>query len=109
MISFAGFEPFIRCEGQASIVLSVRAVEPALDLKRARLDGSIVDAFEHRLRELAAGHWSGFSATFARVVLEIDPAGRDVLAEIDRFLREFSEQASTLADAADEAVADAGR
>lgn len=74
MRSFASFEQFIRHGGQASSVLSFRAAEPVLELKRARLDRSIADAFEHRLRDLAAENWSEISASFARVGIVFDPA-----------------------------------
>lgn len=107
MSSFASFEQFIRHGGQASIVLSFRAADPMLELKRARPDGAIVNAFENRLHELAAENWSEISASFARAGIEIDQAARDVEAEVGRFTQEYSERASALADADYEAVADA--
>ena len=54
MSSFVSFGQFIRHGGQASIILSLRAVEPSLELKQSPLDPATVDALEQRLRELAA-------------------------------------------------------
>jgi SPP1 gp7 family putative phage head morphogenesis protein len=107
MSSFASFEQFIRHGGQASIVLSFRATEPVLELKQVRLDGATVDAFEHRLHELAAENWSNIATALARGGAEIDPDAQDVEAEVGRFTQDFSEQASVLADTDDDAVAQA--
>ena len=46
MSSFVSFSQFIRHGGQASIILSLRAVEPSLKLKQSPLDPATVDAFE---------------------------------------------------------------
>lgn len=66
MGSFASFSQFIRHGGQASIILRLRPVEPLLELKQSSPDPASVDAFEQRLRELAAENWSGIAAAFLR-------------------------------------------
>jgi hypothetical protein len=74
MRSFVSFSEFIRDGVQASIVLSLLPVERSLELKQSSLAPANLDAFEQRLRELAAENWAGIAAAFHRVGIGTDPA-----------------------------------
>ena len=63
MSSFVSFGQFIRHGGQASVILSLRAAEPPLELKQSPLDRAAVDSFGLRLRDLAAENCSGIIST----------------------------------------------
>ncbi len=107
MSSFASFSQFIRHGGQASIILSLLPVEPSLELKQSSPDQASVDAFEQRLRDLAAENWSGMTAAFARAGIEADPIAEDIEAEIARARAALSEQASVILATSDPSVANA--
>jgi SPP1 gp7 family putative phage head morphogenesis protein len=107
MSSFVSFNQFVRHGGHATIVLSLRAIEPAMELKQARLDSTVTDAFEQRLRELAAENWSVLTGAFARAGLVADPTVEDVETEISRGRADFSTQASAIMATTDPSVADA--
>jgi SPP1 gp7 family putative phage head morphogenesis protein len=55
-----------------------------------------VDAFEQRLRELAAENWSGITAALWRAGIEADPAAEDIEAEIGQARATYSDQASAI-------------
>ena len=107
MSSFASFSQFIRHGGQASIILSLLPVEPSLELKQSSPDPASVDAFEHRLRELAAENWFGLAAALRRVGIEADPAAEDIEAEIGQARQTYSYQASAILPAGDPSVSEA--
>ena len=107
MSSFVSFSQFIRHGGQASFVLSLCATELPLDLKQSPLDSTAADAFEQRLRDLAAENWSGMTVAFARAGTDADPIAEDIEAEVVRARAAFSEQASAILAAADRSVANA--
>ncbi len=107
MSSFVSFNQFVRHGGHATIVLGLRAIEPAMELKQARLDSTVTDAFEQRLRELAAENWSALTGAFARAGIVADPTVEDVETEISRERADFSEQASAIMATTDPSVADA--
>lgn len=107
MSSFASFSQFIRHGGQASIILRLRPAEPLLELKQSWPDPSSVDAFEQRLRELAAENWSGIAAAFLRAGLEVDPAAEDIEAEVDQARATYSDQASAILASGDPSVFEA--
>jgi SPP1 gp7 family putative phage head morphogenesis protein len=104
MSSFASFSQFIRHGGQAGIILSLLPVEPSLELKQSSPDLASVDAFEQRLRELAAENWSSIAAAFLRAGIEADPAAEDIEAEVDQALATYSDQASTILASGDPSV-----
>lgn len=105
MSSFVSFNQFVRHGGHATIVLSLRATEPALELEQARLDRTVTDAFEQRLRELAAENWSDLTAAFARANIVADLTVEDVEAEVSRARADFSAQASAIMATTDPSVA----
>jgi len=107
MSSFANFSQFIRHGGQASIILRLRPVEPLLELKQSSPDPASGDAFEQRLRELAAGNWSGIAAAFLRAGMEADPAAEDIEAEVDQARATYSDQASAILASGDPSVFEA--
>uniref|UniRef100_UPI0035AE72FC hypothetical protein n=1 Tax=Paenirhodobacter enshiensis TaxID=1105367 RepID=UPI0035AE72FC len=78
-----------------------------MELKQARLDSTVTDAFEQRLRELAAENWSVLTGAFARAGVVADPTVEDVETEISRERADFSEQASAIMATTDPSVADA--
>jgi SPP1 gp7 family putative phage head morphogenesis protein len=104
---FASFNQFIRYGGQASIILRLRPVEPLLELKQSSPDPAGVDAFEQRLRELAAENWSGIAAAFLRAGLEAYPAAEDIEAEVGQAIATYSDQASTILESGDPFVTEA--
>ena len=107
MSSFGSFNQFIRHGGQASIIRRLRPVEPLLELKQSSPDPASVDAFEQRLRELAAENWSGIAAAFLRAGLEADPAAEDIEAEVGQAIATYSDQASTILESGDPSVTEA--
>jgi SPP1 gp7 family putative phage head morphogenesis protein len=107
MSSFASFSQSIRQGGQASIILTLRAAELPLELKQSPLDRSVADAFEQRLRNLAAENWSGITAAFLRAGIDADPAAEGVEAEVALAQAAFLEQASAILEAGDRAVVEA--
>lgn len=107
MSSFASFSEFIRHGGQASIILSLLPVERSLELKQSSLAAANMDAFEQRLRELAAENWAGIVAAFQRAGIEADPAAEDVEAEVAQALATYSDQASAIMGSGDATVAEA--
>jgi SPP1 gp7 family putative phage head morphogenesis protein len=107
MSSFVSFSQFIRHGGQASIILSLFSAEPSLELKQSPLDPATVDAFEQRLRELAAENWSGIAAALLRAGIEADPAAEDIEAEIAQARAAYSEQASAILASGDPSVSEA--
>lgn len=107
MSSFVSFSQFIRHGGQAGIILSMRAPDPLLELKQSLLDRTAVDAFEQRLRDLAAENWSGITAAFARAGIEADPVAEDIEAEVALAQAAYSEPASAILTAGDPSVAEA--
>ena len=107
MSSFASFSQFIRHGGQASIILSLLPVEPSLELKQSSPDLASVDAFEQRLRELAAENWSSIAAAFLRAGIEADPAAEDIEAEIGQARATYSDQASAILAAGDPSFSEA--
>lgn len=107
MSSFASFSQFIRHGGQASIILSLLPVEPSLELMQSSLVPASADAFEQRLRDLAAESWPGMTAAFARAGIEADPIAEDIEAEIARARAAFSERASVILVTSDLSVANA--
>lgn len=107
MSSFASFSQFICHGGQASIILRLRPVEPLLDLKQSPLDPTSVDAFEQRLRELAAENWFGLAAALRQAGIEADPAAEDIEAEIGKARATYSDQASAILAAGDPSVSEA--
>ncbi|MFN0116028.1 MAG: minor capsid protein, partial [Paracoccaceae bacterium] len=107
MSSFASFSQFIRHGGQASIILSLLPVERPLELKQSLPDPASVDAFEQRLRELAAENWSGLAAALWRAGIEADPAAEDIEAEIGQARATHSGQASAILAAGDPSVYEA--
>ncbi|MCA4926086.1 MAG: hypothetical protein ING92_07915, partial [Rhodobacter sp.] len=76
------------------MTLSLFPVERPLELKQSSLDLASVDAFEQRLRELAAENWSGITAALWRAGIEADPAAEDIEAEIGQARATYSDQAS---------------
>ena len=80
MSSFVSFGQFIRHGGQASIVLNLRAAEPALELKQSLLDSATADEFEQRRRDLAAENWFAIPVAFARAGVEADPNAENIEA-----------------------------
>ena len=107
MSSVASFSQFIRHGGQASIILSLLPVEPLLELKQSSPDLASVDAFEQRLRELAAENWSSIAAAFLRAGIEADPAAEDIEAEIGQARATYSDQASAILAAGDPSFSEA--
>jgi hypothetical protein len=107
MSSFGSFKQFVRHGGQATIVLSLRAIEPAMELKQARLDSSVTDAFEQRLRELAAENWSVLTGALARAGIAADPVAESIETEVASARAMFSEQASAILEIGDPDVAEA--
>lgn len=107
MSSFVSFSEFIRHGGQASIILSLLPVEPSLERKQSSLAATNMDAFEQRLRELAAENWAGIAAAFQRAGIEADPAAGDVEAEVAQALATYSDQASAIMGSGDASVAEA--
>lgn len=107
MSSFGSFKQFVRHGGQASIVLSLRAIEPAMELKQARLDSSVTEAFEQRLRELAAENWSVLTKALARAGIAADPVAESIETEVASARAMFLEQASAILEIGDPAVAEA--
>jgi len=107
MSSFFSFSEFIRHGGQASIILSLLPVEPSLERKQSSLAAANMDAFEQRLRELAAENWAGIAAAFQRAGIEADPAAGDVEAEVAQALATYSDQASAIMGSGDASVAEA--
>ena len=107
MSSFANFSQFIRHGGQASIILSLLPVEPSLELKQSSPDPASVDAFEQRLRELAAENWSGIAAAFLRAYIEADPAIENIEAEVGQALATYSDQVSAILASGDPSVSEA--
>lgn len=107
MSSFVSFSEFIRHGGQASIILSLLPVEPSLERKQSSLAAANMDAFEQRLRELAAENWAGIAAAFQRAGIEADPAAGDVEAEVAQALATYSDQASAIMGSGDASVAEA--
>ena len=107
MSSVASFSQFIRHGGQASIILSLLPVEPSLELKQSSPDLASVDAFEQRLRELAAENWSSIAAAFLRAGIEADPAAEDIEAEIGQARATYSDQASAILAAGDPSFSEA--
>jgi hypothetical protein len=107
MSSFGSFSQFIRHGGQASIILSLLPVEASLELKQSSPDLASVNAFEQRLRDLAAENWSGLTAVFERAAIEADPIAEDIEAEIARARAAFSEQASVILATSDPSVVNA--
>jgi hypothetical protein len=107
MSSFVSFSEFIRHGCQASIILSLLPVERSLERKQSSLAAANMDAFEQRLRELAAENWAGIAAAFQRAGIEGDPAAEDVEAEVAQALATYSDQASAIMGAGDASVAEA--
>jgi SPP1 gp7 family putative phage head morphogenesis protein len=107
MSSFASFSQFIRHGGQASIILSLLPAEPSLELKQSSPDPASVDAFEQRLRDLAADNWSSILAAFLRAGIEADPAAGDIEAEVVQARATYSDQASAIMGSGDPSVAEA--
>lgn len=107
MSSFVSFSEFIRHGGQASIIPSLLPVEPSLERKQSSLAAANMDAFEQRLRELAAENWAGIAAAFQRAGIEADPAAGDVEAEVAQALATYSDQASAIMGSGDASVAEA--
>ena len=107
MSSFGSFGQFIRNGGQASIILSLRAVEPSLELKQSPLDPATVDALEQRLRELAAENWSGITAAFLRAGIDADPAAEGIEAEVAQARAAYTDQASAIMASGDPSVSEA--
>jgi SPP1 gp7 family putative phage head morphogenesis protein len=107
MSSFVSFNQFIRHGGQASITLTLRAVELPLELKQSSLDPKALDFFEQRLRDLAAENWSRITAALARAGIEPDLAAEDVEAEVAVTRDACSEQASAILVTAGPADTDA--
>ena len=107
MSSVASFSQFIRHGGQASIILSLLPVELSLELKQSSPDLASVDAFEQRLRELAAENWSSIAAAFLRAGIEADPAAEDIEAEIGQARATYSDQASAILAAGDPSFSEA--
>lgn len=107
MSSFVSFSEFIRHGGQASIILSLLPVEPSPERKQSSLAAANMDAFEQRLRELAAENWAGIAAAFQRAGIEADPAAGDVEAEVAQALATYSDQASAIMGSGDASVAEA--
>jgi SPP1 gp7 family putative phage head morphogenesis protein len=105
MSSFASFSQFIRHGGRASVILNLRTVEPTLELKQSPLDLAAVDAFEQRLRDLAAENWSGMIVAFARAGIDADPIAQDIEADVARERVAFSDQASAILASTDLNVA----
>jgi SPP1 gp7 family putative phage head morphogenesis protein len=66
-----------------------------------------VDAFEQRLRELAAENWSGITAALWRAGIEADPAAEDIEAEIGQARATYSDQASAILEAGGPSVYEA--
>ena len=106
MSSFVSFSQFISHGGQATIFLRLRATELPLDLKQSPLVRTAVDAFEQRLRDIAAENWSGITATFARAGIDADPVAEDIEAEVAKARAAYSEQASAILAVADPSVAE---
>ena len=107
MTSFVSFGQFIRHGGQANITLSLRAADLPLELKQSSLDPASVDAFEQRLRELAAENWFGLAAALRRAGIEADPAAEDIEAEVGQARATYSDQASAILSAGDPSVSEA--
>ena len=107
MSSFASFSQFIRHGGHASIKLSLLPVERSLALKQSSLDPASVDAFEQRLRELAAENWFGLAAALRRAGIDADPAAEDIEAEVGQARATYSDQASAILAAGDPSVSEA--
>ena len=107
MSSFVSFGQFIRHGGQASIILSLRAVEPSLELKQSPLDPATVDALEQRLRELAAENRSGITAAFLRAGIDADPAAEGIEAEVAQARAAYTDQASAIMASGDPSVSEA--
>ena len=107
MSSFVSFSQFIRHGGQASIILTLRAAKPPLEMKQSPLESGSLDAFEQRLRDLAAENWSRIAAAFARAGIEPDPVAEDIEAEVALARTAFAEQASAILVTANPPVAEA--
>jgi SPP1 gp7 family putative phage head morphogenesis protein len=107
MSSFVSFSQFIRLGGQASIILSLLPVEPLLELMQSPLDSATVDAFEQRLRELAAEKWSGIAAAILRAGIQADPAAEGIEAEVAEARVKYSDQASAILASGDPSVSEA--
>lgn len=107
MSSFANFSQFTGNGGHASIILSLLPVERSLELKQSSLDPTSVDAFEQRLRELAAENWFGLAAALRRAGIEADPAAEYIEAEIGQARATYSDQASAILSAGDPSVSEA--
>lgn len=107
MSSFVSFSEFIRHGGQASIVLSLLPVERSPERKQSSPSAANMDAFEQRLRELAAENWAGIAAAFQRAGIEADPAAEDVEAEVAQALATYSDQTSAIMGSGDASVAEA--
>jgi hypothetical protein len=82
-------------------------VERSLEFKQSSLAPANLDAFEQRLRELAAENWADIAAAFQRVGIGTDPAAEDVEAEVARALATYSDQASAILASGDPSVAEA--
>ncbi|MCA3643879.1 MAG: minor capsid protein [Methylobacterium sp.] len=66
-----------------------------------------MDAFEQRLRELAAENWSGLAAALRRAGIEADPAAEDIEAEVGQARATYSDQASAILEAGGPSVYEA--
>lgn len=82
-------------------------VEHLLELKQSSPDQASVDAFEQRLRELAAENWSSISAAFLRAGIEADPAAEDIEAEVGQARARYSDHASAIFASGDPSVSEA--
>jgi SPP1 gp7 family putative phage head morphogenesis protein len=106
MGSFVNFKDFVRHGGHGTVVLSLRSVEPVLEVKQASLDDTAT-SFELRLRGLADENWSYIVSIFAGAGVEVDPEAEDPEVEISRYRVEFEAAAAALLASTDQPVADA--
>lgn len=87
MRAFVSFTRFFLDGGPARIVLGLCGAKPALALKQTLLESLAANAFETRLRDLAAENWSGRKAAFARAYIEAGPITEGIETE---FVRQIS-------------------
>jgi hypothetical protein len=106
MGSFVNFKDFVRHGGHGAVVLSLRSVEPVLEVKQASLDHTAID-FELHLRDLAAENWSYIASIFGGAGVEVDPEAEDAEGEISRYRVEFAAAAEAILASDDKTVADA--
>lgn len=78
-----------------------------MELRQLRLDSSVTEAFEQRLRELAAENRSVLTRALARAGIAADPVAESIETEVASARAMFLEQASAILEIGDPAVAEA--